>query len=60
MSKSVATMHSGRRPAEDFDQPVTCALDALPKPLKLTATQKRRALKKRVGKVDDLAREQGR
>jgi hypothetical protein len=60
MSKSVATKHSGRRPAEDFDQTAICALDALPKPLKLTATQKRRALKKRAGKVDDPAREHGR
>jgi len=60
MSKSVATKHSRRRPPEDFDQLVTSALDASPKRLKLTATQKRRALKKRAGKVDDPAREHGR
>ena len=60
MSKSVVTKHCGRLPAEELDQTVICARDALPKPLKLTATQKRRALKKRAAKVDDPARENGR
>jgi hypothetical protein len=60
MSKSVVAKYCGWRPTKDFDHTLMCALDALRKPLKLTATQKRRALKKRAGKVGGPAREHGR
>ena len=59
MSKSVVIKHCGRRPTKEFDRTLVRALDAFRKPLKLTATQKRRALKKRAAKLDGPAREHG-
>lgn len=47
MSKSVPESYYERQMGENLDQALSDMLDALRKPLKLTATLKRRALKNR-------------
>ncbi len=45
MSKLLSTKSGQRQATDNFDQDLSGMLDALRKPLKLTATLKRRALK---------------
>jgi hypothetical protein len=49
MLKSEPVLYRERQATNDIDQTSRAMLDALRKPLKLTAALKRRALKKKVG-----------